>query len=183
MEQRIIILLRDSEPEREACLRLASILQAHGHEVCTVLGVTPELAKLHFAPPALIVTPVHLGGISAFELCRSFRRRELTRRTPFLILTSNANQQEEAFKSGASDVISLPVRDLEALARVQNHLELDSFRGEAHKPFHLFESNQDGWISLAMQSGRMYAFEWDRATDRLRRSGDSGALPGFEEDP
>ena len=180
MERRIIILLRDSEPERTACLRLASILQTHGHEVCTVLGVTPELAKLHFNPPALILTPVHLAGIGAFELCRSFRKRELTRRTPFLILTSNASQEEEAFKAGASDVISMPVRESEALARVQTHLELASFRAEASKPFNFFESNRDGWIALAMQSARMCAFDWDLATDRLRSSREFSAVLGLE---
>ena len=182
-----IVLISGLDPKPEISHRLAVILQAHGHHVRTLMGVMPVLADLYSNPPSLILLPARMPDISGFELCRSFRKYEQTREVPLLIVTSTLLQQEEAFKAGASDVIPCPYRRVEALTRIQTHLELASLRrvrrndgrrsAIAGSPD---ENNANGWIRLAMQAGRMYAFEWDRKTDRVRCSADSGRAIGIE---
>jgi PAS domain S-box-containing protein len=189
MTREIIVLLR--EPEPEVSYYLAAILRSQGHHVRTTVGGTSELEKIHSNPPALILLPARMAEITGFELCRRFRRHDRTQHIPLLFVSGDVSEQAEAYRSGASDVIAVPLQPAEVLARVQAYLDLALVKtgrpGERH---HLpvranvppEVGNDDGWIRLAMQAGRMYAFEWNVVTDTVRRSHDSAAILGIDND-
>jgi two-component system, cell cycle sensor histidine kinase and response regulator CckA len=180
MTQDLVVLIGGQKPE--LFYSLATILRAEGYLVRTTVGTIQAIEALYSDPPRLILVPPRLEGITGFELCRRLRRHYATHLTPLLFVTGDASEQSAAFRSGASDVISMPPDAAEVLARVRTHLELTAYRMEnlfKQPSSHQDDAHDDGWIRLAMQAGRMYAFEWDALTDAIRRSHDSTAILGI----
>lgn len=72
-------------------------------------------------PPALIILDLMLPGMSGTELCRRLRREPATRRTPIIMLTAKAAENERVlgFELGADDYITKPFSVRELTARVR----------------------------------------------------------------
>jgi PAS domain S-box-containing protein len=118
--------------------------------------------------PALVVL-ASSAQQNSFEICRRLKRHEGTRETPILFIAANAEEEAEAFRAGVSDVIPASLPQETVLARVRLQLELGRYRA-ARSAISPGRENAEGWMSLAMQAGRMYAFEWDVQSDAVRRS-------------
>jgi PAS domain S-box-containing protein len=181
-----ITLAADQEPE--VSNRFVDILRSHGHQVRTTRNAKATVDDIHSNPPALILLPVRLADASGFEICRCLRREERTRYIPVLFFTGGSGEQAEAIRAGASDCIPIFLSAPEVLARVQAHLELGFLRacGRASRsrasaglPNPADGTARDEWMSLALQAGGMYAFDWDPRTDSVSRSGGAAAILGI----
>src|SRR5262249_49653358 len=148
---RLAVLLRDR--------RIGARVAGGGMEALTII-------RTH--PPTAIVLQFDLPDIDGLEILRRIHRNERSRSIPLLFLAANAMEGEEALDIGASDVLSSPWRDQEAVARVCTHIELGGLRAAARRSALPRRTNAleqsisytGSWIGVAMQAGRMYGFEW-----------------------
>ncbi len=79
-------------------------------------GRTGELAP----PPSLIILDLNLPGMSGFELCRTLRTADATRRTPIIMLTARTEERDKVrgLELGADDYVTKPFSVRELLARI-----------------------------------------------------------------
>jgi PAS domain S-box-containing protein len=118
-----------------------------------------------------VLTP-DLPDIDGPSVLTRLRRDRRTREIPVLFACATIDERDEALRLGASDVLSLPLRSEETLARVRTQLELSQLRAAArNRDAGDSRAAMNGsWINLAMQTGKMYTFEWDAVTDEVYRS-------------
>jgi two-component system phosphate regulon response regulator PhoB len=104
--------------------------------------------------PDLILLDWMLPGLSGIELCRRWRTREETQRTPIIMMTARGEEEERVrgLATGADDYVVKPFSVPELLARVKALLR----RSNPH---------------LTAQSLAAGDIELDRETHRVRRSG------------
>jgi two-component system, cell cycle sensor histidine kinase and response regulator CckA len=193
MAQEQIVIIADSILSE----RLASILRPLGHRMHTTGSGARTLSYVDAHQPKLVIIAARLASLSGFEMCRRLKHRERTRHIPVLLITGNAGEEAEALRAGASDIIVTPLRPATVLARVQAHLELGFHRAARRHPVdgHLPRNHSasstgnpdngsrpvsDEWMTLAMQAGRMFTFEWDVQSDVVRRSFSSADILGTE---
>ncbi len=72
-------------------------------------------------PPAIIILDLMLPGMSGLELCRRLRRESLTEKTPIIMLTAKASENDKiaGLDLGADDYIIKPFSVKEVVARVR----------------------------------------------------------------
>jgi PAS domain S-box-containing protein len=158
---------------------LATLIRANRTTVRTAASGLDALAKIcSHHPPTLVVLGFDLPDIDGLEVLRRLHRDERSRSIPVLFVAENQDQQSEAIRLGATDVLSSPWRNAEALARVRAYLELSEWRELAKKDSVQRRANclqkpptgSGEWLAIALQSGKMYGFEWDARTDEVVRS-------------
>ena len=100
------------------------------------------------------IIDIGLPGLSGIELCRRWRTREETQRTPIIMMTARGEEEERVrgLATGADDYVVKPFSVPELLARVKALLR----RSNPH---------------LTAQSLAAGDIELDRETHRVRRSG------------
>src|SRR5262245_48756053 len=198
------------DDDTESLRLLTNILTADGYRVRPADSGELALASLIAELPELILLDVRMPELDGFEVCRRIKASEQSRRVPVLFLTaaSEPDLEVEGLSLGAVDFIRRPFRREELLVRIQSHLELGRLRVSlekrvAEQTAELRAANEQlerevirkscaeaalrksGELArLAMQTGRMYGFEWNPATDEARRSHDctdilgaSGSMP------
>lgn len=72
-------------------------------------------------PPSIIILDLMLPGMSGLELCRRLRRESLTEKTPIIMLTAKASENDKitGLDLGADDYIVKPFSVKEVVARVR----------------------------------------------------------------
>jgi PAS domain S-box-containing protein len=172
-----LILIADNDSDKS--VQVAMMLGAQGQSVHTIAGGRKTLTYIDAHVPALVLVGMQLADMSGFELCRRLKSAETTRHIPLLCITTSTAEEETCLRLGASDFIREPLRRAEVLARVDTQLELALLREGAHRPPARLPAptpaapeavGDDGWISLAMEVGRIFAFQWDCGTDLVVRS-------------
>ncbi len=103
MPERILIV-EDSETQ---ALRLQYLLAENGLAVSLARSAEAALDQLNGELPDLLITDMHLPGVSGIELCRRLRLGVNTRGIPILLLTSEEDSALEAraLESGADDFV------------------------------------------------------------------------------
>jgi PAS domain S-box-containing protein len=193
MSDRRTILVVDGDSESERSLTL--LLSAEGYSVKPAQTAAQAVAAITADPPDLILLDINAPG-TGFEAFRRLRASKRSRDIPLLLISgeSGLKNRSKALRLGAADFISRPFQREELMYRVRKQLELSRVSARMKKrtpdrsappggdgepaesgpatgvgnPDALRES--EGWIRLAMQAGRMSAFEWNPATDEVRRS-------------
>jgi adenylate cyclase len=81
-------------------------------------------------PPDLILLDVMMPGIDGYEVCRRLKENKATSEIPVIFLTAKAEVEDEqkGLELGAVDYITKPISPPIVLARVKNHLMLQSAR-------------------------------------------------------
>lgn len=112
-----ILIAEDNDTMRDV---LEECLRALGYAVVSAPSAETALALLDTAPPDLVLTDVHMDGMTGIELCRRIKADPRFELTPVVIITGVANPatRVEARAAGADDFFAKPVDFLQLQARV-----------------------------------------------------------------
>jgi len=200
------ILVVDND---SSALKLMEVmLLEQGYEVRSADRGHLALSYIFERRPHLILLDIRIVDISGFEVCKRLKNSEHTRDIPIMFTgdASTAEQRVEGLALGAVDFITKPFHPKELLAQIRKHLELGRRRYELEDQINqkttelrirnvqlereITERNNvesalrrcDELTRLAMQSGHMFSFEWDLATDAIRRSHNCADILGVRND-
>lgn len=142
------------EDEADLALMLRYNLEAEGYKVSSAESGDEAALIMREEVPDLILLDWMLPGLSGIELCRRWRTREETSRTPIIMMTARGEEEERVrgLATGADDYVVKPFSVPELLARVKALLR----RSNPH---------------LTAQSLTAGDIELDRQTHRVSRSG------------
>ncbi len=84
--------------------------------------------------PDLILLDVIMPKMTGFEVCQKLRQLAQTKSTPILLVTTRGEAEniEKGYQVGCNDYITKPINNVEFLAKVRDHLELDG-KGELRR--------------------------------------------------
>ncbi|ABK44401.1 two component transcriptional regulator, winged helix family [Magnetococcus marinus MC-1] len=90
-----------------------TVTTTNGREAIRLVSQKPE--------PDLVVLDLMLPGISGYDVCKTLRDRESTRKIPIIMLTARGESldQEMGFDAGADDYVTKPFSMRELLLRVK----------------------------------------------------------------
>jgi pilus assembly protein CpaE len=121
MGQRVLVVDDDIDT-----LNLIGLtLKRYGFEVAKALSGQEALDLLNHDMPDLMILDVMMPQMDGYEVCRLIRADPRLARLPVVMLTarSQMESQVEAFRAGADDYITKPVRTTELIARLQAVME------------------------------------------------------------
>jgi DNA-binding response OmpR family regulator len=99
---------------------MASALESRGHAV-RIAG-TAELA-LTLPRPEVLITDMHLGGLTGLDLLLEYKRQGVVPRTIFVTGDATLQSCRDAFRHGASEFLSKPFRLEELVQAVESKTE------------------------------------------------------------
>ncbi len=126
------LLLVDDSP---TVLRLMShFLENEGYETYLAQSGEEALKMLEKITPDMVLTDLHMPGMSGIALCRAIKQLPKTRNVPVVLVTTAKAiaRLKEALDSGASDYILKPFQQDELLARVRSHIKTKRMIDELH---------------------------------------------------
>jgi two-component system phosphate regulon response regulator PhoB len=129
-------------------------LEAEGFRIVSAESGDEAVERIRDGVPDLILLDWMLPGLSGIELCRRWRSREETARTPIIMVTARGEEEERVrgLATGADDYIVKPFSMPEMVARIQALLR---------------RSNPQS-VSNVLKAGDL---ELDRQSHRVRRAG------------
>jgi two-component system phosphate regulon response regulator PhoB len=116
------------EDEDDVALLLRYNLEAEGFRVVTAATGDEAVERVRDGVPDLILLDWMLPGLSGIELCRRWRTREETARTPIIMITARGEEEERVrgLATGADDYVVKPFSIPELLARINALLRRSS---------------------------------------------------------
>ena len=77
-------------------------------------------------PPDLVLLDVSMPGMTGYEVCRTLKENDRTRKIPVIFITGKDSESDEVsgFEAGAVDYVNKPIHPVLVKARVRLHLEL-----------------------------------------------------------
>jgi two-component system phosphate regulon response regulator PhoB len=129
-------------------------LEAEGFRVATAESGDEAVERIRDGVPDLILLDWMLPGLSGIELCRRWRSREETARTPIIMITARGEEEERVrgLATGADDYVVKPFSMPELVARIQA----------------LLRRSSPQLVTNVLRAGDL---ELDRQSHRVRRSG------------
>ncbi len=142
--------------EDEADLRELIRYNLEAEEFRVVMAESGDEAveRIRDGVPDLILLDWMLPGLSGIELCRRWRGREETARTPIIMITARGEEEERVrgLATGADDYVVKPFSMPELVARIQA----------------LLRRSSPQLVTNLLKAGDL---ELDRQSHRVRRSG------------
>ncbi len=132
-----IILVVDDEPDVRDMLQEA--LTDMGCEVLTAASGREALQAMERGAPDLVITDVHMRGMSGVELCAAIKADPRLQLIPVVILTAVADLDDRVagLAAGADDFFAKPVDFLELRTRVGALLKVKALLSELERAEHL----------------------------------------------
>lgn len=129
----LTVLVVDDTPE--SLDLIDAILSEEGLEVRTALGGVAAMASVRERRPDLILLDLMMPGMSGIEVCEALKREPELARIPVVFLTAmrESEQELEAFRVGAVDYVTKPVKPEILIARVKTQLRLELLRRESER--------------------------------------------------
>ena len=129
-------------------------LEAQGFRVSLAESGDEAVERIRDGVPDLILLDWMLPGLSGIELCRRWRSREETARTPIIMITARGEEEERVrgLATGADDYVVKPFSMPELVARIQA----------------LLRRSSPQLVTNVLKAGEL---ELDRQSHRVRRSG------------
>jgi two-component system phosphate regulon response regulator PhoB len=129
-------------------------LEAEGFRVSMAESGDEAVERIRDGVPDLILLDWMLPGLSGIELCRRWRSREETARTPIIMITARGEEEERVrgLATGADDYVVKPFSMPELVARIQA----------------LLRRSSPQLVTSVLKAGDL---EIDRQSHRVRRSG------------
>jgi putative two-component system response regulator len=117
MEQATILVVDDDAQIREV---LTEHLTNLGYGIVTAASAEEALQRLEQTTPDLILTDVHMGGMSGIDLCVKLKRDQRFQLNPIIILTGQSDLKARiaGLGAGADDFFAKPFDLLEIRTRV-----------------------------------------------------------------
>src|SRR6478735_638282 len=142
------------EDEADLAVLLRYNLEAEGFRVATAASGDEAVELMRDRLPDLILLDWMLPGLSGIELCRRWRSREETARTPIIMITARGEEEERVrgLATGADDYVVKPFSMPELVARIQA----------------LLRRSSPQLVTNVLKAGDL---ELDRQSHRVRRSG------------
>jgi two-component system, OmpR family, phosphate regulon response regulator PhoB len=146
------ILIVEDEADLRELVRYN--LEAEGFRVSTAESGDEAVERIRDGVPDLILLDWMLPGLSGIELCRRWRSREETARTPIIMITARGEEEERVrgLATGADDYVVKPFSIPELVARIQA----------------LLRRSSPQLVTNVLKAGDL---ELDRQSHRVRRSG------------
>ena len=146
-----ILIVEDEADVREL---LRYNLAAEGYRVSLAESGDEATEHIRDSVPDLILLDWMLPGTSGIELCRRWRAREDTARTPIIMITARGEEEERVrgLDTGADDYVVKPFSMSELMARIQA----------------LLRRVNPQLTATVLKAGEL---ELDRRSHRVRRSG------------
>lgn len=113
---------------------LKKSLQVQGFEVVEAEDGESGLRQAQIIRPTLIISDLHLPGISGIEVCRQVKADSAIASTFFILLTADDSpeKQDLAREAGADAFLSKPLKVEELGARLQAWRRLHGLKGLMH---------------------------------------------------
>ena len=146
------ILIVEDEADLRELVRYN--LEAEGFRVSLAESGDEAVERIRDGVPDLILLDWMLPGLSGIELCRRWRSREETARTPIIMITARGEEEERVrgLATGADDYVVKPFSMPELVARIQA----------------LLRRSSPQLVTNVLKAGDL---ELDRQSHRVRRSG------------
>jgi two-component system phosphate regulon response regulator PhoB len=146
------ILIVEDEADLSELMRYN--LEAGGFHVVTAESGDEAVESIRDGVPDLILLDWMLPGLSGIELCRRWRSREETARTPIIMITARGEEEERVrgLAIGADDYVVKPFSMPELVARIQA----------------LLRRSNPQLVTNLLKAGDL---ELDRQSHRVRRAG------------
>ncbi|MEQ8925727.1 MAG: response regulator [Fulvivirga sp.] len=89
---------------------LKDILEMENFEVITAINGKTGLDSIESGNPDLIITDIHMPGISGLELLKKVKSTDATKHIPVIVLTANADSEnmKKAIQSNADKYLKKP---------------------------------------------------------------------------
>jgi two-component system NtrC family sensor kinase len=119
--QHDVILIIDDDPEARSLLR-EQVLSARNFYVVEARDGSEGLIQLKAASPDLIVVDLELPGLTGRDLLVAIKSQGY--HGPLIVVAESGSERTaiEAFRVGATDYITRPIREAEALAAIERGL-------------------------------------------------------------
>ena len=142
------------EDEADLAVLLRYNLEAEGFRVATAASGDEAVERIRDGVPDLILLDWMLPGLSGIELCRRWRSREETARTPIIMITARGEEEERVrgLATGADDYVVKPFSIPELLARINA----------------LLRRSSPQLVTAVLKAGDL---ELNRTSHRVRRGG------------
>jgi len=152
MQMAASILIVEDEADLRELMRYN--LEAEGFRVATAESGDEAVERIRDGVPDLILLDWMLPGLSGIELCRRWRGREETARTPIIMITARGEEDERVrgLATGADDYVVKPFSVPELHARISALLRRAS----------------PALVTATLKAGDL---ELDRESHRVRRAG------------
>jgi two-component system, OmpR family, alkaline phosphatase synthesis response regulator PhoP len=112
------------EDDHECRLLISHIMSRAGFHVEAVADGRMALSIIQNYTPDLVLLDANLPGIDGWEVCRTMKRDERTRKTPVLILTGNATPDtyDKVITCGAEEFMTKPFKNARLVETVKRML-------------------------------------------------------------
>ena len=146
------ILIVEDEADLRELMRYN--LEAESFRIATAESGDEAVERIRDGVPDLILLDWMLPGLSGIELCRRWRSREETARTPIIMITARGEEEERVrgLATGADDYMVKPFSMPELVARIHA----------------LLRRSSPQLVTNLLKAGDL---ELDRQSHRVRRSG------------
>ncbi len=121
-DTRILVVESHVASRRE----LSDLLNSRGYEVIESGTGEEVLSLADSLRPDLILIAATPGESDCFEICRQIKAMESLTEVPVIFLVDDAEtwNATAGFLAGASDFIAKPIREREAISRIEKHLKV-----------------------------------------------------------
>ena len=125
MENQKILIIDDNNENIKVA---ANIIKADNNIVWATLNVKEGIKIAEMKSPDLILLDVQMPIMDGYEACRILKSKPETKNIPIMFMTARTDDESihRAYKAGAVDYITKPIKKLELLARVQTQLKLSN---------------------------------------------------------
>lgn len=130
VEPKETILIVDDNQENLRVLR--KVLKLREYKVNLASSAEMAYQSIENSIPNLIMLDINMPNINGYEACETLKKKYNLIDVPIIFISANTDTlaKVKAFESGGVDYVSKPFAELEVLARVKVHLDLQEAKNK-----------------------------------------------------